>query len=71
MNCDLCARERIEIHKAMKNDKENDTNFLINSLNEVHGACRHNPKFHRYCSIAPKSVDDVIVQKKLMNDENS
>ena len=45
LNCNLCTRERIEIYKAMKNDKENNTNFLINSLNEVHGTCRHNPSF--------------------------
>ena len=28
-NCGSCTRERIEIHKAMKNDEENNTNFLI------------------------------------------
>ena len=71
LNCNLCTRERIEIYKAMKRDKENNTNFLINSLNEVYGACRHNPKFHRYCSIIPKSADDVILQKKLDDNENS
>ena len=71
LNCNLCNRERLEIYKSMKNDKENNTNFLINSLNELYGACRHNPKFHRYCPIIPKSADDAILQKKLLNDSNS
>lgn len=44
-NCSLCSRERLEIFKAMKSEKENNTNFLINSLNELYGACRHNPSF--------------------------
>ena len=71
LNCNLCAKERIEICKAMKKDKEDKTNFLINSLNEVCGACRHNPKFHRYCTITPKSADEAIEQKKLVDEKNS
>ena len=53
----------------MKKDKEDNTNFLINSLNEVYGACRHNPKFHRYCTIIPKSADEAIEQKKLVDEK--
>ena len=73
LNCNLCTRERIEIYKAMKKDKENGTNFLINSLNEVCGACQCNPKFHRYYPIVPKSTDDAILQKKfeVEDDEDS
>ena len=70
LNCDLCSRERMEIHKAMKIDKRNNANFLINSLNEVCGACGHNPKFHGHCSVTPKSADDIIVQKMSTNKEN-
>ena len=62
-NCSLCNRERLEIYKAMKNDKENNTNFLINSSNELYGACRHNPRFHRYCSIVPQSTDEAKAEK--------
>ena len=36
LNCSLCARERLEIYKAMKKEKQNDTNCLMNSLNESH-----------------------------------
>ena len=55
----------------MKKDEEDKTNFLINSLNEVCGACRHNPKFHGCCTIAPKSADEAIEQKKLVDEKNS
>ncbi len=49
----------------MKKEKQNNTNYLINSLNELYGACRHNPKFHRYCSICPPSADDAINAEKV------
>ena len=45
-NCALCNRERLEIFKASKENPES----LINSCNEIHGACRHKPRFHRYKS---------------------
>ena len=67
LNCSLCARERLEIHKAMKHEKANNTNFLINSSNELHGGCRHNPKFHRFCYVCPKSADEAIAAEKLEN----
>jgi hypothetical protein len=35
-NCKLCAKERYAIILA------------INKCNEVHGACRHKPRFHRF-----------------------
>ena len=54
LNCSLCTRERLEIYNAIKEDKKNGTNLLINSLNELYGGCRHNPKFHRYCHICPE-----------------
>ena len=53
LNCSLCTRERLEIYEAMKVDKKNQSNPLINSSNELHGGCRHNPKFHRFCCICP------------------
>ena len=48
LNCKLCMKERLYIHKAMQKDKVNNTHLLINSSNELYGACRHKPKFHRY-----------------------
>ena len=44
LNCKLCMRERMEILKASREDKEN----LINSCHEIYGACRHKAKFHRF-----------------------
>jgi hypothetical protein len=42
--CILCNRERLEILK-MHTYKPN---LLINSCNEIYGACRHKARFHRY-----------------------
>ena len=39
LNCSLCTSERLEIYKAMKVDKKNQSNLLINSLSELHGGC--------------------------------
>ena len=63
LNCSLCARERLEIYKATKLDKKNNTNFLINSLNELCGGCRHIPRFHRFCHICPKRADEAKAEK--------
>jgi hypothetical protein len=52
-NCVLCMRERIEI---LKHSRENP-NSLINSCNEIYGACRHKPQFHRYKN-QPPSTDE-------------
>ena len=43
-NCILCTKERIAILKQSKKDPK----LLINSCNEIYGACRHKPNFHRY-----------------------
>ena len=43
-SCKLCMKERLEIlhrHRA-------DPSSIINSNNEIYGACRHKTKFHRY-----------------------
>ena len=43
-NCVLCAKERLEILKLSRYKPH----LLINSCNEIYGACRHKPRFHRY-----------------------
>ena len=43
-HCLLCNRERLEILKMSRYKP----NLLINSCNEIYGACRHKAKFHRY-----------------------
>ena len=40
--------ERLQLPKALKVDKMENTRKLINSSNELYGACRHKTKFHRY-----------------------
>jgi hypothetical protein len=43
-NCKLCAKERCAIIKLTRETP----NLAINKCNEVHGACRHKPRFHRF-----------------------
>ena len=62
-NCSLCTGERLEIHKAVKLDKKNNTNFLVNALSELHGGCGHVPKFHRFCHVCPKRADEAKAEK--------
>ena len=50
-DCALCNRERLEILKLSRKDPKS----LINSRNEIYGACKHNPKFHRYNSRIPST----------------
>ena len=42
-------KERLEIMKAIKHEPGR----LINSKNELYGACRHKPRFHRYTTTIP------------------
>ena len=51
-------RERIAIHQAMKNEKLEESNLLINSGSELYGACRHKPKFHRYFKPLESCADE-------------
>ena len=50
-HCTLCAKERLEILKLSKKNPES----LINSCDEIYGACRHNPQFHRYVKADPST----------------
>ena len=49
-------KERLAILKAL-GDKD-DKRRLINSNTELHGACRHKPKFHRFTRNHNPSADD-------------
>ena len=67
-NCSLCNKERLEILKQSRRDPL----ILINSCNEIYGACRHKPRFHRYCKAEPstdESIDDERVKKKRVTTE--
>ena len=59
--CTLCNMERIHIFKQSMTD----STILINSNNEIYGACRHNPKFHRYVSKAT-STDESPEDERVM-----
>jgi hypothetical protein len=60
--CALCNKERLEILKNSRKTPES----LINSCNQIYGACRHKPKFHtsRYESRTP-STDDSMIDKRV------
>ena len=42
-SCSLCMKERILILRANQKDRC----LVINTNNEMYGACRHRPRFHR------------------------
>ena len=42
--CKLCAKERLAILKLTRSTPH----LAINRCNEIYGACRHNPGFHRF-----------------------
>jgi hypothetical protein len=56
-SCKLCNRERMAIVKACHKDAKG----LINSRSELHGACRHIPRFHR---LSIKALPPVLMSAK-------
>lgn len=60
-NCALCNKERLEILKYSRKAPDS----LINSCNKIYGACRHNPKFHRYENRNP-STDESMIDERVM-----
>ena len=60
-NCALCAKERIEILKHSYSHPQS----LINSNNEIYGACRHKPRFHRYVKQTTPSTDESIKDERV------
>jgi hypothetical protein len=57
----LQLRERMAIVKAEHNNPKN----LINSRSEVHGACRHLPRFHRLWLKTKPSADERTKREKV------
>ena len=64
LNCILCMNERLQLLKALKVDKMENTRKLINSSNELYGACRHKTKFHRYQICETSSTDEGLKSPK-------
>ena len=58
LSCTLCMKERLKIMEALKLDKKMNSKNLINSNNEIYGACRHKPRFHRYALLQKASTDE-------------
>jgi len=49
LECSLCMRERIEILHIINQEKDGGSQWkIINTNNEIFGACRHKTKFHRF-----------------------
>ena len=67
LNCALCMKERLHILNGLEKDKTAKKKLLINSSNELYGACRHKPDFHRYQICQPVSTDEEL----LSNSEKS
>ena len=67
--CALCTREKLEIFKQ---SRENPS-LLINSCNELYGACMHKPKFHTYVKADPSTdespVDERVPTEKVTTEE--
>jgi hypothetical protein len=62
--CKLCAKERYEILKQMLRDP----NSIINVNNEIYGACRHKPAFHRFCQpTQTASTDEATAERVMIN----
>jgi len=55
-NCALCAKERLEILKQSRSNPQ----LFINSNNEIYGACRDRPRFHRHVKQITPSTDESI-----------
>ena len=53
-NCKLCAKERLAILKFTREQPKQ----AINKCNEVYGACRHKPRFHRFKTNDKPSTDE-------------
>jgi hypothetical protein len=63
--CKLCSKERLEIIKFGKANPRK----LINSCNEIYGACRHRTRFHRFCTtiqINNASTDESIEDERVV-----
>ena len=69
LNCILCMNERLQLLKALKTDKMENTRKLINSSNELYGACRHKTKFHRYQICETSSTDEGLKSPEKSNVE--
>ena len=62
-HCILCNQEPLQLFKRMKTTP----GTLINKKDELFGACRHKPKFHRFHTAATQSnssTDEASIAEK-------
>ena len=66
---------KIEMQKEKEEEKKEELkskmNLLINSSNEIYGACRHKPKFHRFFKLNNLSADEGVNPEKSLYEENA
>ncbi len=60
-HCLLCDQERLHIFKWNKLHPDK----LINNHDEIYGACKHKPKFHRFPPPALSSTDESSIDEKV------
>ena len=58
-NCAMCDKETIAILKQSRSNPQ----FHINFNNEICGACRHKPHFHRHAKQTPPNTEESINDK--------
>jgi hypothetical protein len=59
--CKLCAKERVAILRMTKFTPH----LAINTNNEIYGACRHKPRFHRFDLCIPASTDESVKDERI------
>ena len=60
LHSSLCVKKRCQIIK----EKFAKNNKIISSCNEIHGTCRHKPRFHRF-KISSSSADESCRDKRV------
>jgi len=61
-NCALCVKERLAIPKQSRSNPQ----LLINSNNEICGACGHRPRFHRSVKQTTPGTNESINDKRVI-----
>ena len=61
LGCTLCMKERLEILRRWKSDK----NKLINDKHEMYGPCQCKTRFHRFYRTPTTSTDDGSIPERV------
>ena len=66
-HCKLCSKERMAILNLTRKHPE----MAINKCNEVYGACRHRPRFHRFKKVQNNASTDESDKDERVNRPSS